>query len=165
MIFLIFKQTVGFPKGTNCPPLFADLSLYSYEGEFIENFYMRRINLLLWLSIQHLHTPTIFFKSINSDQFYSYIDSILLEIKDTTESSTLKASASYLDVLLNIDAGGKLTTQLYDKRDDFSFTIVNFPFICSNTPAITCIWHIYIYILTDLICKDLLYIRSVFESG
>jgi hypothetical protein len=31
-----------------------------------------------------------------------------LEIKDTTELST---SASYLDVLLNIDADGKLTTQ------------------------------------------------------
>jgi hypothetical protein len=29
---------------------------------------------------------------------------------------------------------GKLTTQLYDKRDDFSFTIVNIPYICSNIP-------------------------------
>jgi hypothetical protein len=38
---------------------------------------------------------------------------------------------AYLDVLLNIDAHGKLKTQLYDKRDDFSFTIVNFPYICS----------------------------------
>jgi hypothetical protein len=46
---------------------------------------------------------------------------------DTTESST---SASYLDVSLNIDAGGKLTIKLYDKRDDFSFIIV----ICSNIP-------------------------------
>ena len=72
--------------------------------------------------------------SINNDQFHSYVDSIYpseLQIKDTTESST---SASYLDVLLNIDSGGKLTTQLYDKRDDFSFAIVNFPYTCSNTP-------------------------------
>ena len=44
------------------------------------------------------------------------------EIKDTTESST---SASYLDVLLNIDHGGKLTTQMHDKRDDFNFAIIN----------------------------------------
>jgi hypothetical protein len=34
----------------------------------------------------------------------------------------------------NSDADGKLATQLYDKRDDFSFTIVNFPYICSNIP-------------------------------
>ena len=44
-------------------------------------------------------------------------------------------SASYLDILLNIDINGKLTTQLYDKRDDFSFSIVNFPYLCSNIPS------------------------------
>ena len=43
-------------------------------------------------------------------------------------------SASYLDILLNIDINGKLTTQLYDKRDDFSFSI-NFPYLCSNIPS------------------------------
>jgi hypothetical protein len=37
-----------------------------------------------------------------------------------TESS---ASASYLDVLLNIDVGGKLKTQLYYKRDDFDLPL------------------------------------------
>jgi hypothetical protein len=65
---------------------------------------------------------------INNEQFHPHADSIYpneLEIKDTTESPT---SASYWDVLLNIDVGGKLTTQLYDKRDDFDFAIVNFPY-------------------------------------
>jgi hypothetical protein len=28
-----------------------------------------------------------------------------------------------------------LNTEIYDKRDDFNFLIVNFPFICSNIPA------------------------------
>jgi hypothetical protein len=74
--------------------------------------------------------------SINNDRFHSYVDSICpseLEIKDTKESST---SALYLDVLLNIDAGRKLTTQSYDKRDDFNFANVNFPYTCtcSNIP-------------------------------
>jgi hypothetical protein len=26
------------------------------------------------------------------------------------------------------------STSLYDKRDDFDFAIVNFPFLCSNIP-------------------------------
>ena len=30
---------------------------------------------------------------------------------------------------------GKLTTRLYDKRDDFNFPIVNFPFLSSNIPS------------------------------
>jgi hypothetical protein len=85
-----------------------------------------------------------------------------LEIKDTTESST---SASYLDVLLNINADRKLATQLYDKRDDFNFAIVSFPYtcICSNIPLSPADGGIYIS--TDSICKGLLYIRSVLESG
>jgi hypothetical protein len=28
-----------------------------------------------------------------------------------------------------------VVTKLYDKKDDFNFLIVNFPFICSNIPA------------------------------
>jgi hypothetical protein len=34
-----------------------------------------------------------------------------------------------------IDNNGRLRTKLYDKKDDFNFPIVNFPFICSNIPA------------------------------
>jgi hypothetical protein len=52
-----------------------------------------------------------------------------LEIKDTTESEKF---ASYLDILLNIDSNSRLTTTLYDKRDDFNFAMVNFPFLYSN---------------------------------
>jgi hypothetical protein len=73
--------------------------------------------------------------SINNDQFHSYVDSIYpseLEIKDNTHCST---SASYLDVLLKLDTNGKITTQLYDKRDDLNFSIVNFPYLCSNIPV------------------------------
>jgi hypothetical protein len=66
---------------------------------------------------------------------HSYVDSIYpneLEMKDSTERST---SASYLDVLLKLDTNDKIMTQLYDKRDDFNISIVNFPHICSNIPA------------------------------
>jgi hypothetical protein len=40
-----------------------------------------------------------------------------------------------IDVLLKLDTNGKLTTWLYDKRDDFNFSIVDFPYLCSNIPA------------------------------
>ena len=36
--------------------------------------------------------------------------------------------------LINIYSNGRLTTSLYDKRDDFDFAIVNFPFLCSDIP-------------------------------
>ena len=55
-----------------------------------------------------------------------------LEIKDTTDTDR---TASYLDLHLEIDNEGWIRTKLYDKKDDFNFLIVNFPFICSNIPA------------------------------
>jgi hypothetical protein len=44
-------------------------------------------------------------------------------------------SASYFDLHLEIDTKGKLNTKLYDKRDDFNFPIINFPFLSSNIPS------------------------------
>jgi len=55
-----------------------------------------------------------------------------LEIKDITDTPR---SALYLDLHLEIDNRRRLSTKLYDKRDDFTFPIVNFPFLCGNIPA------------------------------
>ena len=52
-----------------------------------------------------------------------------LAIKDMTESNT---SASFLDLLLSIESDGHLGISLYDKRDDFNFHIINFPFLSRN---------------------------------
>ena len=68
--------------------------------------------------------------SLNNTKFTEYFEFIYpreLEIKETTETA---ASSSYLDFYNYID-NGKLTTRLYDKRDDFNFPIVNFPFLTS----------------------------------
>jgi hypothetical protein len=40
-----------------------------------------------------------------------------------------------LYVRYTIDSEQSLRTKLYDKRDDFNFPILNFPFICSNIPT------------------------------
>jgi hypothetical protein len=76
-------------------------------------------------------STTIIF-AINYYVYLIYPDE--LEIKNTTESDK---PASYLDILINIDSNGRLTTSIYDKRDNFGFAIVKFPFLCtkcSNIP-------------------------------
>ena len=62
------------------------------------------------------------------------------EVNDTTDS---EKSASYLDFHLEIDNEGSLKTKLYDKRDDFNFPIVNFPFNSSNNSRITIVWRLH----------------------
>ena len=55
-----------------------------------------------------------------------------LSVEKASESDHL---ADYLDLTFIIDSGDKLSTRLYDKRDDFDFHIVNFPFLSSNIPS------------------------------
>jgi hypothetical protein len=55
-----------------------------------------------------------------------------LEAKGTIDTAS---SASFLDLYLEFDDSGQLSTKIYDKRDDFNFEIINFPNMCSNTPA------------------------------
>jgi hypothetical protein len=61
--------------------------------------------------------------------------------KKITESST---SASYLDVLLKIDTGSKLTAQPYNKLDDFNFAIVNFLYRCVRGKAATSQYYLHL---------------------
>ena len=114
----------------NCAPLLADLFLYSCEVEFVQS--------LLQAGEKHLAQQFNFtyryiddvlsLKNTKCAEYLEFIYPRELEIKETTEAA---ASSAYLDCYLYI-YNGKLTTRLYDKRDDFNFPIVNFPFLSSN---------------------------------
>ena len=49
--------------------------------------------------------------------------------------SHVTSSASFLDLYLEFDDRGQISTKIYDKRDDFNFKIINFQNMCSNIPA------------------------------
>jgi hypothetical protein len=130
----VFQQTIGISMGTNCAPLLADLFLYSYEADFIQGLFKKNEKQLA-RSFNFTFRYIDDVLSLNNSRFGEFVDRIYpieLEIKDTTDTDR---SASYLDLHLEIDSEGRLRTKLYDKRDDFNFPIVNFPFICSNIPA------------------------------
>ena len=52
-----------------------------------------------------------------------------------SHTGILMTSASFLDLYLEFDDSGQISTKIYDKRDDFNFRIINFPNMCSNIPA------------------------------
>ena len=63
---------------------------------------------------------------------YLYLKEIYpsqITVEKTNKSDHL---ADYLDLTSIIDSGGKLSSRLHDKRDEFDFHIVNFPFLSSN---------------------------------
>ena len=123
--------------GTNCAPLLADIFLYSYEAEFIQSLVSGGKRYLASdFNFTYRYIDDVL--SINNPKFADYLNRIYpseLEVKETTETNN---SASYLDILLSYDTDGHMNTSLYDKRDDFNFSITNFPFLCSNIPSSPC---------------------------
>ena len=53
-----------------------------------------------------------------------------LQLKKDITSDT---KAAFLDLLLSI-SNDIVSTKIYDKRDDFGFEIVNFPFLDGDVP-------------------------------
>jgi hypothetical protein len=120
--------------GTKCAPLLADMFLCLYEADFIQGLLKKNEKKLArFFNFTFRYIDDVL--SLNNSRFGDFVDHIYLielEIKDTTDTDR---SASYLGLHLEIDSEGWLRTKFYDKRDDFNFPIVNFPFICSNIPA------------------------------
>ena len=74
--------------------------------------------------------------SINNVDFGNYISAIYPPELQLTDTSTSSTEVCYLDT--HIKTGGTNTPfriSIYDKRDDFTFRIVNFPHMDSNIPA------------------------------
>ena len=137
----LFCQVIGIPMPTNCAPLLADFFLYSYENEFLDNMIRnghRRLARSFNLCYRYIDDLIVF----NNKKILDYLKEIYhhKEINQSSQLTVEKANksdqlADYLDLTFIIDSGGKLSTRLYDKRDDFDFHIVNFPFLSSNIPS------------------------------
>ena len=78
----------------------------------------------------------------SSSLYYQYTDDFMDYLKEIYPSQlTVEKGnksdhlASCLNFTFMIDIGGKLSTKLYDKRDDLDFHIINFLFPSSNIPS------------------------------
>ena len=89
----------------------------------------------LYTSIPHIYRYIDDLIDFNNKKFLDYLKEIYpsqLTVEKANKSDHL---ADYLDLTFIIDSGGKLSTRLYDKRDDFDFHTVNFPYLSSNIPS------------------------------
>ena len=95
--------------GTNCAPLLADLFLYSYENEFLDNMIRsghRRLARSFNLCYRYIDDLIVF----NNKKFPDYLKEIYpsqLTVEKANKSDHL---ADYLDLTFIIDSGGKLST-------------------------------------------------------
>ena len=125
----LFQQVVGIPMGTNCAPLLADLFLYSYESVFLQKLVKdKKIHETRAFNFTYRYIDDVL--SINYSRFAEFLP--LIYPPETTDTAS---SASFLDLYLEFDDSGQLSTKIYDKRGDLNFKIINFPNMCSNIPV------------------------------
>jgi hypothetical protein len=84
----VFQQRVGIPMGTNYVPLLADLFLYSYEADFIQEP-LKKNEKKLARSFNFTFCYIDDVLSLNNSSFGDFADRISpieLEIKDTKDT-------------------------------------------------------------------------------
>ena len=97
----LYRQIVAIPMGTNYAPLVADLFLFCYERDFM---------------------------TYDNPYFEGMVNRIYPSELQLNKANTSDTEAPFLDLHLSI-SNGFVSSKIYDKRDDFDFDIVNFPFL------------------------------------
>ena len=84
------------------------------------------------LCYQHIDYLIVF----NNKKYGNYVKEIYPSQLTVGKENTSDDLANYLDLTFIIGSNNRVYTKLYDKRDDFDFHIVNFPFLSSNILSI-----------------------------
>ena len=125
----------GIPMGTNCAPLVADLFLFCYERDFMKS--LSREN---QADIIEAFNSTLRYLDglLNIDNIYfdEMVDRIYPTELQLNRAKSSDTEAPFLDLNLCI-SNGTVSTKIYDKRDDFDFDIVSFPFLDGDVPRRT----------------------------
>ena len=141
----LYRQTIGIPMGTNCAPLVADLFLFCYERDFMKS--LSRENQADIIEAFN-STSRYLDDLLNIDNIYfdQMVDRIYLTELQLNRANSSDTEAPFLDLNLYI-SNGTVSTKIYDKRDDFDFDIVNFPFLDGDVPGVLHMGYTYLNLL------------------
>ena len=127
----IYKQVIGVPIGSDSGADIDNLLLFSYESEYIEKVSKQNITLARRFNMCYRYIDDLFVG--NFDTFHEHIYKIYPRELAINAESNNPRDIAYLDLRIRLENGG-VDFSIYDKRDDFRFEIVNFPFIDSCIP-------------------------------
>ena len=131
----VFRQVISIPMGTNCAPLVADLFLYCYERDFMLGLSPdTQSEIIRAFNSTSRYLDDIL--NIDNPFFDNMINKIYPNELSLNKTNSNEKSASFLDLQLSVTENS-INTKIYDKRDDYSFNIVNFPHLDGDVPRAT----------------------------
>ena len=126
------RQLVGIPMGTNCAPLVADLLLFCYERDFMLSLSdSNQIDIIEAFNSTSRYLDDLL--NIDNPYFEQMLGQIYPTELQLNKANSSDTEAPFLDLNLSI-TNGIVSSKIYDKRDDFNFEIVDFPFLDGDVP-------------------------------
>ena len=131
----LYRQIVGIPMGTNCAPLVADLFLFCYERDFLTSLSdVKQVEIIEAFKSTSRYLDDLL--NIDNPYFEGMVIRIYPPELQLNKANTSDTEALFLDLHLSI-SNGFVSSKIYDKRDDFDFDIVIFPFLDGDVPRST----------------------------
>ena len=137
----LYRQIVGIPMCTKCAPLVADLFLFCYERDFMTSLSdVKQAEIIEAFKSTSRYLDDLL--NIDNPYFEGMVNRIYPPELQLNKANTSDTEAPFLDLHLSISKGF-VSSKIYDKRDDFDFDIVNFPFLDGDVPRSTS-YEVYI---------------------
>ena len=129
----IFCQVIGIPMGSDPAPFFANLFLYYYENKWMKD--LKRKDLIKARKLCNLFRFIDDLSALNdSGEFERNTLNIYPEELELGKENQNDLEATFLDLSIEI-RNNKFEVGLFDKRDNFNFSIVRMPEKSSNIPS------------------------------
>ena len=129
----IYRQVIGIPMGTNAAPQIANVYLHVYEYKYIKLLIEQgdTENLKRLQDTFRYQDDLIVFNYFNLLQnVLEYIYSKEIIVNNTNISAR---KCCCLDLNISI-CQGKFRVTLYDKRKEYNFKVISYPFLDGNVP-------------------------------
>ena len=121
--------------GTNCAPLVADLFLFCHKRDFMMSLSGdKQADVINAFKTTSRYLDDIL--NINIVNFDIMVNQIYPSELQLNKANTSDKEATFLDLYLSI-SNDIVSTNIYDKRGNFDFEIVNFLFLDGDVPRST----------------------------
>ncbi|GMR40858.1 hypothetical protein PMAYCL1PPCAC_11053, partial [Pristionchus mayeri] len=130
----LFQQHKGIPQGNNASPQIADRTLAVMEYQYIRNNIKVGHTLAFSLNRTFRYIDDLFHISEKRSEFMRITTEMYHQSLTLEQTNSGPRESSFLDLSIIVKNNGKVQTSLYNKTDDYSFSVVRYPHYQSNNP-------------------------------
>ena len=128
-----FRQIIGIPMGSDPAPFFANLFLYYYESKWLRKIQKSDLSRARKFGSVFRFIDDLL--SLNdSGEFSRSLSEIYPEELLLNKENVGTLSSSFLDIEIKL-SDRQFSSKLFDKRDNFNFSIVRMPDASSTIPS------------------------------